>query len=225
MRAYRLIPVILTLAATGAAAQPPPIDQGAFTLTRDGAPFGKESFLIIRQAAPDGASYTLSSTRVVGGRAIRTSLKTDSRGAPVTYLRQEVGGAPATLVASGKNAGRLTVNVSEGDDRSSKDYLVVPGTLLLDDDLVHQLYFVCLNDRPRSISYVSPGSRSSATSTLAAVGGEEVELGNKARIAARHFVFGTGDGKREIWIDSSGRLLRVSIPGRQIEAVRDEPPR
>lgn len=225
MRAYGLIPAVFALVATRGRAQTAPVDQGSFTVTKAGVPFGSESFLIIRQPVSEGASYTLSSTRVIQGRTIRTSLKTDSMGYPITYMRQEVGGSPATLTATGQNFGRLTVNLSKGDDRSSKDYLIKPGTLILDDDLLHQLYFVCLNDHPRSIPYVSPESQGSATGTLAAVGTDDVELGNKARVAGRHYSFGSGDEKREIWIDSSGRLLRVSIPGRQIEAVRDEPPR
>jgi hypothetical protein len=225
MRAFRLIPVMMALGFGEAAGQTAPVDQGVFSISRGGAAYGTESFLIIRQPSVEGGSYTLSSTRVVGGRTIRTSLTTDSMGAPITYMRQEVGGSPLTLVASGKSAGRLTVSFSEGDDRSSKDYLVAPGTLLLEDDLMHQLYFVGLSDLPRSIPYVAPASKTASSASLSLVDDGEVELGNKARIAARHFALGSGAAKRDFWIDSSGRLLRVSIPGQQIEAIRAEPPR
>jgi hypothetical protein len=37
--------------------------------------------------------------------------------------------------------------------------------------------------------------------------------------------FGTGDDKREIWIDSGKRLLKVSVPGRRLVGIRDLPPR
>jgi hypothetical protein len=225
MRAFRLIPVMMALGFGTATGQTAPVDQGVLSISRGGAAFGTESFLIIRQPSAEGGSYTLSSTRVIGGRTIRTSLTTDSLGAPVTYMRQEVGGSPITVVASGKSAGRLTVSFTEGEDRSSKDYLVAPGTILLEDDLLHQLYFVSLNDRPRSVLYVAPAAKTASSASLALVGETEVELGNKARIAARHFALGSGAAKRDFWIDSSGRLLRVSIPGQQIEAIRAEPPR
>jgi hypothetical protein len=224
MRGCCLIPAIMALSPVSVTAQTSPIDQGAFTITRAGQPFGTESFLIVRSPSNDGAGYTLTSTRVVDGRTIRSSLKTDSAGGPITYMRQEVGASPVTLVAS-KGGGRLTVNFSEGGDRSSKDYLVTAGTLLVEDDLAHQLYFVCLKGGARPVSYVAPEAKTTATATLAVVADEAVELGNRARVDGRHFAFGTGAGKRDIWVDSSGRLLKVSIPGRQIEAVRDEPPR
>jgi hypothetical protein len=140
-------------------------------------------------------------------------------------MRQETGASPMTLVASGKNAGRLTVNFSAGDDRSAKDYLLGAGTLLLEDDLVHQLYFVCLRSEPRTISYIAPDARATGAGSLMFVAEEQVELGNRAKLTGRHFTFGTGDNRREIWIDSTGRLLRVAIPGQQIDALRDEPPR
>ena len=225
MRTLWLIPVMMTFNAAPALTQTTPVDQGTFTITRAGAPYGTEAFLIIRQPGANGAAYTLSATRSLEGRTIRSSLKTDSLGGPITYMRQEIGASPGTLTASGNNAGRLTVNVGEGGERSSKDYLLSSGTLLLEEDLVHQLYFVCLDGRPRSIAYVSPDSRTASTGALTAVGEEEVELGTRARVAARHFAFGSGAARRDIWIDSNGRLLRISIPGRQIEAVRSEPPR
>jgi hypothetical protein len=224
MRAFCLVPVMITFSAAPVLAQSTPVDQGTFTITRAGAPYGTEAFLIIRQTGANGADYTLSATRLLDGRTIRSSLKTDSLGGPITYMRQEIGGSPVTLTASG-SAGRLTVNVGEGGDRSSKDYLVSTGTLLLEEDLLHQLYFVCLDGRPRTIAYVSPDSRTASTGALTVVGDEEVALGNATRVTGRHFAFGSGAAKREIWIDSNGRLLRISIPGRQIEAVRSEPPR
>jgi hypothetical protein len=225
MRAFRLIPAMMALGFGEAAGQTAPIDQGLFSISRGGAAFGTESFLIIRQPSVEGGSYTLSSTREVGRRTIRTSLTTDSLGAPITYMRQDVGDVPMTVVASGKNVGRLTVSFSDGDERSSKDYLVAPGTIRLEDDLLHQLYLVALDYRPRSVLYVSPASKTTSSASLSFVEETEVELGNKARIPARHFVLGSGLTKRDFWIDSSGRLLRVSIPGQQIEAIRAEPPK
>lgn len=224
MRAYGLTPMLLVVARL-AAAQTTPVDQGVFAITRAGAPYGTESFQVVRQTGPDGLTYTLSSTRSQEGRIIRTALKTDSLGSPITYSRQVSGAGSAIIAASGKTAGRLTVKETSGRNHASKDYLLPAGTLLLDDDLVHQLYFVCLTDTPRTISYVSPGSRTSAEGRLVGVGQEQLELGNRAKVDALHFAFGTGAAKRDIWIDSDKRLLRISIPALQIEALRDEPPR
>src|SRR4051812_6335809 len=113
MHSYRLIPMVMVFAAA-AAAQTPPLDQGTFTVTRDGKSFGTESFLITQQPSADGSAYNLTATRTLTGRTIRTSLKADSTGAPITYMRQETGASPMTLVATGRNAGKLTVSFSAG---------------------------------------------------------------------------------------------------------------
>jgi hypothetical protein len=224
MRTLGLIPVLLTLDASLASSQTTAIDQGGFTVTRAGRGFGTESFTIVQQGGPDGATFTLTSTRMLDGRTIRTSLRTDSMGAPLTYARQEAGGSPVTLSAAGRSDGRLTISSTSGTDRASKDYLVPPGTLLLDEDLVHPLYLVCLREAPHPVSYIAPGDRAPATAGLIAGGDERIALGNGQRVAARHFILGTGVGRRDIWIDSEKRLLKVAIPGRQIVAIRDEPP-
>ena len=36
---------------------------------------------------------------------------------------------------------------------------------------------------------------------------------------------GSGDFVREVWVDTAGRLLKVTIPSRQLVAVRDDAPR
>jgi hypothetical protein len=98
-------------------------------------------------------------------------------------------------------------------------------TLLLDDDLVSQLYLVSINESPRLISWLSPGTGGTGSGQLEALGDEEVTLGNRMTVAARNFAFGSGDAKREIWIDSNKRLLKVAVPSRQIEAIRVDLPR
>jgi hypothetical protein len=34
-----------------------------------------------------------------------------------------------------------------------------------------------------------------------------------------------GGGDRDLWVDASGRVLKVAIPGRGLVAQRNEPPR
>jgi hypothetical protein len=54
--------------------------------------------------------------------------------------------------------------------------------------------------------------------TVLTIGGQSVP--------ARAFVLiEPGGANREIWVDSRGRVLKVSIPSRGVIALRDEPPR
>jgi hypothetical protein len=71
---------------------------------------------------------------------------------------------------------------------------------------------------------VSPGERTTGQGTLTEVGRENLTIGN-ASVPAVRYAFGTGDNKREIWVDSDRRLLKVAHPAKDIVGVRDLPPR
>jgi hypothetical protein len=225
MRPLRLLTTMLLFSAS-AAAQTATIDEGRFLLTRSGAAIGTESFRIVRQSSVDGPVYELSSTRNVGGKLIRSVLRTDSAGTPISYARTSNGDAAIQITASRQGPTRLVVEET-GAHPSTKDYIIAPGTLILDDDLLHQLYLVVVNPEARSVAYISTVSRTAANGALAGMGPDRVELGNKAMVDATHFAFGSGAARREIWIDSSDRrLLKVSVPAQKLEALRDRrPPR
>jgi hypothetical protein len=97
--------------------------------------------------------------------------------------------------------------------------------VVLDDDVLHQLYFVTLGRRSGSLTIVSPRSGLQAVASLENHGASTVDIGGTA-IPATHFALSArGFARREFWIDSAGRVLRVSMPDRGIIAQRDEPPR
>jgi hypothetical protein len=217
----RFVPVLLLVGAFGAGAQPAAvIDEGTFTLTRASAPLGSETFKIFRRQGADGAEYVAQCTHTIEGSVVRTALTVDSSGTATSYSRATTG-SPGSQLTARRALGRLTVEET-GSRSSTEDFLFAPGSLILDDDLVHQLYFVTWRgDRP--IKYVAPGTRGVAEAALSEVGDETISLGNES-VSATHFAFGSGDARRDIWIDSNRRLLKVSIPSRQIEAIRDRRP-
>jgi hypothetical protein len=217
----RVATAALVVAGSAAAQTTAVIDEASFTLTRAGAPYGTESFRIIRRLGADGVEYVTQSTRTIEGRIVRTALTTDSSGTPTSYSRATTGAGQGMLTAR-RAVNRLTVN-EEGAQASSRDYAFAPGSVILDDDVMHQLFFVTWRE-PRVVAFVAPGSRTTGRGTLTEVGREELRLGGST-IAARHYSFGSGDDKREIWVDSSRRLLKVTHPSRQIVGTRDLPPR
>ena len=117
---------------------------------------------------------------------------------------------------------RLTVN-EEGAQASSRDYVFAPGMLILDGDVIHQLYFVTWRE-PRTLGFVAPGEKTTGQGTLTEVGRETIMVANSSVPAVR-YVFGAGDDRREIWVDSSRRLLKVVHPATQTVGMRDLPPR
>lgn len=217
----RVVPALLVLATAAPAQTSGVVDEATFSFTRDGAAYGTEAFKIVRRRGADGVELLSQCTRTMDGRVVKTVLTTDGDGNATNYTRNTTGGAVTQLVAR-RALNRLTVN-EEGAQSSSRDYVFTPGTLILDDDVIHQLYFVTARD-PGTFSYVTPGGRASAQGTLAEVGREIVEIGGVS-VAATKFAFGAGDTRREIWVDSGKRLLKVTYPAKRIVGVRDLPPR
>jgi hypothetical protein len=217
----RLVPAALAISVALGAQPTGVVDEANFTITRGGVPYGTESFKIIRRLGNQGVEYAAQCTRTIEGRVVRTMLSADSTGNLTSYSRATTGSGQGRLTAR-PALNRLTVN-EEGAQASSRDYMFAPGTVILDDDVIHHLYFVTWRD-PRSVPFVAPGGRTTGTGTLTEVGRENVAVG-RTTVAAVHYEFGSGDDRREIWVDSERRLLKVTQPSKQIVGIRDLPPR
>ena len=214
------IPVAMAVAV--AAHQPSGVvDEATFTFTRAGTPYGSESFRIIRRIGADGPEFLAQCTRTSDGRIVKTALTTDSLGSPTTYSRTVTGGTGGNINAR-RMVNRLTVDEA-GPQASTRDYAFTTGALILDEDVIHQLYFVTLG-APRGVTWVAPGARASGQAVLAEVGRENVVIKGVNVLAVR-YTFGSGDSRREIWIDSRRRLLKVSAPAQQLVGTRDALPR
>lgn len=221
MISIRVIPAMLVVASTAPAQTSVVIDDGSFTFTRGGVAYGTESFKIIRRIGADGIEYVAQGTRTIDGRIVKTALTADSSGSAMSYSRTTTGGGAAQLTAR-RALNRLTI-IEQGGQSSTRDYVFAPGSVILDDDAIHQLYFVTWRE-PRTVGYVTPVRKTSTRGVLTEVGRENVTVGS-GTIPAGKFVFGTGDAAREIWVDSERRLLKVSYPAQRITGTRDLPPR
>jgi hypothetical protein len=212
MTLSRLVPAFLVMASTASAQSTMVVDEGTLAVTRGGVSLGTEAFKIVRRQGAEGVEFVAQCTWTVPGRVVKTALTVDSGGSPTSYSR----------TTSGSSPGRLTVDET-GDRASTKDYLFEAGSLILDEDLHHQLYFVTWKVSTAPIAYVAPGSRASGRGAVVDLGPETLTIG-KQSVQATHFAFGIGAAKRDIWIDSKRRLLKVSVPSQRIEAVRELSP-
>ena len=100
-------------------------------------------------------------------------------------------------------------------------------TLLVDDELYHQLYFLSLGDRAggTEVSTLMPRRNVQGSTRVARSGADPVVIAGRA-IPATRLAVTTPDGvRREVWVDASGRVLKVSVPGNGTLALRDDPPR
>lgn len=199
------------------------IDEGTFNITRPNTPPSTESFRI---RAVDNGMILATGQLNAGARRITSALTTDSVGTPVEY-RVEVreNGKPTMTVSAVARAGRLSarLQLAKGDE-SMREYPVVPGNcLVLDDDLLHQIYFVALSKRTGAIQVIKPRAAHGGTLTVQANGLEPITIAGR-RVTATRYTMRNG-AERQFWIDAAGRLLQVEVPSTGLKATREEMPR
>jgi hypothetical protein len=226
MRLRSAIPLFALSASTSVSrpVQWRTVDEGTFSVSRTGKPAVTENFKI--QKGDDGS--TLATARVVSGAQVMTStLAVDSAGMPTRYevVVTERGTKTMSVMAAGR-AGRLTAQtVNQRGDESMREYPLGQGRcLILEDGLVHELYFAAIGARPGTFHIVSPRDARSMPGTLAAAGLEPLDVGGR-NVTATHYALTAGGVQRDFWVDAAGRLLKVSIPSEGLTAIRDELPR
>jgi hypothetical protein len=221
-RASRLF-ALLTLAASPLLAQGRIIDEGTFLITRTGAPAQTESFRI---RLDNGLLYATGQLNA-GSRRVNSALTTDTLGTPLEYkLDVRENGSSIMNVAAIARAGRLSSRsqLPKGDEATREFPVTAGGSLILDDELLHQTYFVALGKRSGAVQVIKPQTSHGGSVTLSALGLEPVTIAGK-QITATHYAVTGGSARREFWIDERGRLLQVEIPSIGLKAVREELPR
>ena len=222
-----LLAAVAPLSTTGAQAPARTLDEGTFLISRSGAPIGRESFRISQSARGAPETYRATAQVVLGDRRIVPTLTCDSLGAPISYDVSVQGGTdPTARLQARARPGRFSSMLRTREGESTREYVVPAGVVVLDDDIVHQLYFLTIGGRRSgSITVLAPRTGIQAVATLQSLGASSVEIGG-ASVTGTHLVLtAPGFARREFWVDAGGRVLKAAIPERGIIAQRDEPPR
>ncbi len=221
---FRSVLALLALSAPAAFGQGRLIDEGTFVITRPGASAQTESFKLVRA---EGSQLTATAQLASGTEQITSSLTADSLGTPIRYefhVRDK--GTRILDIRAVALGGRLSaLSSNQRGDESMREYAIVPGqSLIVEDDLLHQLYFVALSKRSTTVQVIEPRLSRSTNMVLAAHGFEPVEIAGKS-VTATHYTLGTGPSSRDFWVDAGGRVLKAEIPSQRIVAIREEMPR
>ena len=202
------------------------VDAATFMIAKKGAPVGRESFQIVRAPGPGGQVYRVTSTSAVGETKLEATLTTDSTGAPVSYVAQvSQRGATIQRVDGSGRPDRFSVMVRSRGGESAREYVVRRGTILLEDDVVNQYYFVLRAAVDSQITMISPRTAQQDRLRVEDMGLESVTIASKPLPARRWGLVDARGLRRELWVDAQGRLLKISVPDRAMTAVRDDPPR
>lgn len=220
-----LLAAALTAAAPTLDAQVAIVDEGRFIITRDGRRVGTEDFVIRRTPGAGGDVLTGTATVAYDDRRLAPALRTDPRGAPLAYqVEIRVGPEVQESLRGQIGRGRFSARIRTPGGESAKEYIVSDGAVILDDEVFHQYYFLGMSARTGSVPVVVPRRNVQVSMRVQGGGGSEmVEIGG-TRVSARHLeVNDPGGTTRHVWLDSQGRVLRVTING--VTATRDELPR
>jgi hypothetical protein len=213
--------------ALPAAAQVITLDEGTFTITRNGSPVGRESFTI--RSSPGGTAGPVVQARATvsyDDRRLTPILKADSIGSPTEYQLEVRAGANASEVLKGViRRGRFSATMQTPRGENLKEYVVSEGALVLDEDVFHQYYFLARGGRTGSVPVVVPHRNVQVVMRMEDRGPASVTVGGQSIAGRAYVLVEPGGANREIWVDTQGRVLKVAIPARGIVAIRDEPPR
>ncbi len=224
---YLAVAALTATTALPALAQVVTLDEGTFTITRNGTPVGRESFTI--RSSPGGTAGAVVQARATvsyDDRRLTPVLKADSIGSPTEYQLEVRAGANASEVLKGViRRGRFSATMQTPRGENLREYVVSEGALVLDEDVFHQYYFLARGGRTGSIPVVVPHRNVQVVMRMEDRGPASVTVGGQSIAGRAYVLVEPGGANREIWVDSQGRVLKVAIPSRGIVALRDDPPR
>lgn len=223
MRKFVAATALLLSAPSLSSAQVSVIDEGSFTITRDGRT-GREDFRIVRTPSGGGMTLVATGTSVLGTSRVVAALRTDTAGSPLAYqLEGRESGDVRERVSVQVARGRISARAQSSRGESAREYFLREGMLVLDDDLLHQYFFLTLHPDRRVVSIVAPRRNVVVEIRVENRGDEPIEIAG-ARVVARHLAVSDGVGTRDIWTDALGRVLRVDSRASDLTAVRDALP-
>lgn len=199
----------------------------------DGVRLGREQFSIRVVRTEAGGVTELRAENAVGSRRHAYRLEVDSSGAPIRYAVEVRDGAELILRLGGQRVrGRFTTLARGVRGESAREYLIGDGIHVLDDGAIHQ--FASLLSHCRGLApgdsielpVISPmANHHGRVRVVLEESNATVIIAGVRRQAFRWRVVPTDGEVRLVWTDVDGRLLRLQIPSRQFDALRDDVPR
>ncbi|GLC26293.1 hypothetical protein [Roseisolibacter agri] len=230
LSALALVAGVLALAAPhGARAQVTTVDEGSFTIVRGGATVGREEFRILRQPAGGGSEYMARALAAYGDRRIAPALQTDAAGLPLRYQVEVRNGRVVEQRLTGQlTRAHFATQTQTGSSEAARTYLVGDTTVVVDDELFHQYFFLALHRKPGGearVPVLVPRRNVHGRMRVQEAGADRLTLGARTLDATRLEVTEPGGRARTVWVDAAGRVLRVASPSEGLVAQRDDPPR
>lgn len=209
--------------------QPERADVGSFSILREGVRVGREQFSIRHVRSAEGVEFELRAESAIDEQRLATRLEVDSAGTPLRYSAEVRRGTATVLRLGGQRTrGRFATLARTERGEAAREYLLPAGAIVLEVEAFHQSALLLLGHAGRTdftvraLAPMENRERPVRVTLDAAV--DTVTVAGVRRPGARWVVDDGGD-RRVLWADADGRVLRVTIPARGLEAIRDDVPR
>lgn len=216
----------LLLTPPGAGGQAAVVDEGTFSLFRDGVRVGREDFSIRSAQGSGNGAYVAQANVLLGESRLTVRLNTDSLGSPLRFTLDAMREGRSLESMSGEARRDLwSGRAIRHDGETAREFRMPHGSLAAEATVIHHLWFLLRFGEGRSPTVLHPRSLTMETVSIEDAGPERVSLGLREFVSRKWVIRPlSGVGIREAWTDLDGRLLRVRFPDEHLEAVRDEPP-
>ena len=218
--------LMLMGAASPARAQIVSLDEGSLTLVRDGARMGREDFSI--RSAPGsgsgGIALVAQGNLIAGTRRFISGLNTDTAGFPLRYQTDlRVDGRAVESFSGLTTRDHFASRANRENGESAREFRLPVGTVLAEDNVLHQLWFVARRGHGAIVPVLVPGRNIVELVRVELLSTEKLTLETR-EFDARHFRLTTAPNgmARDVWLDPAGRLLKVLVPSLKLVAVREE---
>ena len=209
------------------AAQNVSLDEGAFRISVNGAPRGREEFSIRRSGLGDQSRVVLRATIEREGPSGRESLSTvmssAGSGLEVQEYQSRLTGPGATEINVVRSGARYVARVLSPEGEQVREFRAGPGSVLLDQDIAHHHFLLTPfldSGSTVSLTVLSPRANRQLRMTFSFLGEEDVVVAGQP-VRARRFRLEGEDAAREIWFDDQARILRVHVPDTGFLAERE----
>ena len=207
-----------------AAVQVTSLDEGSFTIIRDGERVGREDFSIRSTPGADAAVLVAQGRITLGARRVSPALKADTSGFVLQYQNEvRVDGRIVETYGGQTARDHYSARSRREDGESAREFRLPRGTVAVDDDVVHQLWFIARRGPGAAVAVLVPRRNVVETVRVELVGPERLTI-DVREFDTTHLRLRT-DGSlvvRDVWLDARGHMLKVVIPGLRIVAVRDD---
>lgn len=232
-RFSRAVVAAATLGATAAGtvdAQSVSLDEGVFDIYLDGERVGTERFSIRRAGAGAGARVIAQATIRLeppgGTREMVVALEAEARTLRPSAYQIKISGTERVEITGQLLGHRFSAKVVSAEGEEAREYRASPDALIVDRSVAHQYYFLArrLENGQLSAPVIVPRRGTQITMEVARLGREEIALGG-VRIEAHRLRVTAGEGDiRHLWVDGSGRVVRLEAPALDYRARRRAPP-